>query len=118
MADFKIVYTDNVFGNNLIEKRRYKDVAFKYVEASDFDEDTLKKECADADAVVCCYAKITSSVIDAMKKCKVIVKAGMGVNNRSYVMDILKELNRQGKTIVVVTHAPYVSDCATRHIAL
>ena len=42
MADFKIVYTDNVFGNNLIEKRRYKDVAFKYVEASDFDEDTLK----------------------------------------------------------------------------
>ena len=81
MADFKIVYTDNVFGNNLIEKRRYKDVAFKYVEASDFDEDTLKKECADADAVVCCYAKITSSVIDAMKRCKVIVKAGMGVNN-------------------------------------
>lgn len=51
------------------------------MEASDFDEDTLKKECADADAVVCCYAKITSSVIDAMKKCKVIVKAGMGVNN-------------------------------------
>ena len=38
--------------------------------------------------------------------------------NRSYVMDILKELNRQGKTIVIVTHDPYVSDCATRHIAL
>ena len=43
---------------------------------------------------------------------------GLDERNRSYVMDILKELNRQGKTIVVVTHAPYVSDCATRHIAL
>ncbi len=38
--------------------------------------------------------------------------------NRGYVMDILKELNRQGKTIVLVTHDPYVSDQATRHIAL
>ena len=36
MANFKIVYTDNVFGNNLIEKRRYKDVAFKY-------EDTIER---------------------------------------------------------------------------
>lgn len=38
--------------------------------------------------------------------------------NRNYVMDLLKALNRQGKTIVVVTHDPYVSECATRHIAL
>ncbi len=38
--------------------------------------------------------------------------------NRNYVMDILKELNQQEKTIVLVTHDPYVSDYATRHIAL
>lgn len=38
--------------------------------------------------------------------------------NRNYVMDILKELNRQGKTIVIVTHDPYVSECATKHIKL
>jgi len=54
MTDFKIVYTDNVFGNNVIEKERYKDVGFNYVEATAFDEESLKKECADADAVVCC----------------------------------------------------------------
>jgi len=38
--------------------------------------------------------------------------------NRNYVLEILKELNHQGKTIVVVTHDPYVSECAERHISL
>ena len=38
--------------------------------------------------------------------------------NRDYVLDILKALNRQGKTVVVVTNDPYVDDCAQRHICL
>lgn len=39
-------------------------------------------------------------------------------SNRNYVMEILKELNNQGKTIVVVTHDPHVNECAKRHIML
>ena len=38
--------------------------------------------------------------------------------NRDYVLEILKELNHQGKTIVVVTHDPYVNACAKRHLSL
>lgn len=38
--------------------------------------------------------------------------------NRNYVLEILKELNHQGKTIVVVTHDPYVNECAKQHISL
>lgn len=38
--------------------------------------------------------------------------------NRDYVLEILKELNHQGKTIVVVTHDPYVNECARQHITL
>lgn len=38
--------------------------------------------------------------------------------NRSYVMRILSELNSKGKTIVVVTHDPFVEQCAKRHIHL
>lgn len=38
--------------------------------------------------------------------------------NRSYVMGILSELNRKGKTIVVVTHDPFVEQCAKTHIHL
>ena len=36
--------------------------------------------------------------------------------NRNYVLEILKELNYRGKTIVVVTHDPYVNECAAHHI--
>ena len=38
--------------------------------------------------------------------------------NRDYVLEILKELNHQGKTIVLVTHDPYVDACAKRHLSL
>lgn len=38
--------------------------------------------------------------------------------NRNYVLKILQELNHQGKTIVVVTHDPYVTKCAKHCISL
>lgn len=38
--------------------------------------------------------------------------------NRNYVLEILKELNHQGKTIIVVTHDPFVNECAKQHISL
>ena len=38
--------------------------------------------------------------------------------NRNYVLEILKELNRHGKTIVVVAHDPYVNACAKQQIRL
>lgn len=76
----KVVYTDNVFGDAAIEESRYQAAGLTYAEASGTDAATLIRQCADADAVVCCYAKITPEVIQALRA-KVIVKAGMGVNN-------------------------------------
>jgi putative ABC transport system ATP-binding protein len=38
--------------------------------------------------------------------------------NRNYVLDILKMLNENGKTIVVVTHDMEVANCAKTHIEL
>lgn len=78
----KVVYTDNVFGDSCIEETRYKTAGIIYREASSPDEDALIRECADADAIVCCYAQMTSNIIQSLPaQCKVIVKAGMGVNN-------------------------------------
>lgn len=38
--------------------------------------------------------------------------------NRNYVMGILSELNHKGKTVVVVTHDPFVEQYAKKHIHL
>jgi len=38
--------------------------------------------------------------------------------NRNYVLEILKNLNSEGKTVIVVTHDPYVASCAGKHIKL
>jgi putative ABC transport system ATP-binding protein len=37
-------------------------------------------------------------------------------DNKNEVMKILKEFNEEGKTAVVVTHDPTVSECAKRKI--
>lgn len=38
--------------------------------------------------------------------------------NRDSILNILKNINKKGKTIVVVTHDPKVEECATRRIRL
>lgn len=38
--------------------------------------------------------------------------------NRDDILSILKKLNREGKTIIVVTHDPCVDSCAKKHINL
>lgn len=39
-------------------------------------------------------------------------------NNRDYVLDILRNLNKEGKTVIVVTHDPCVEKCAKKHLYL
>lgn len=42
----------------------------------------------------------------------------LDADNRKVIMNLLKELNEQGRTIVVVTHDLEVEKCAARHIKL
>lgn len=42
----------------------------------------------------------------------------LDAKNRDYVLRIIEELNKQGKTIVVVTHDSEVAACANKHIYL
>lgn len=81
MGKYKVVYTDNIYRDNALERERFAQAGYDFCVASAHDEGTLIRECADADAVMVSFAEINANVIGAMKKCKVIIRCGMGVNN-------------------------------------
>lgn len=57
-----------------------------------------------------------------LKPCEIIMAdeptGSLDENNRNLVCEFLKELHRNGKTIIVVTHDPYIKQFATQYIDL
>ena len=81
MGKFKIVYTDNIYKNTDIEERRFAQAGYTFSVASAKDEETLIRECRDADAVMVSFIEINARIINSKERCKIIVRCGMGVNN-------------------------------------
>ena len=108
MGKFKVVQTDNAFGNTVIEEKCYKDAGYDYVVIESGDLDEIKAAVRDADAVTCSYTEINSDLMDAFGKCKVIVRAGIGVNN----VDI-EEATKRGIMVANVLH--YCKDEVSDH---
>ena len=81
MGKFKVVYTDNIYKDNEIEYRRFAEAGYDFSVATFHDKETLKKECADADAVMLSFIEMDEELINSLQKCKVIVRCGMGFNN-------------------------------------
>lgn len=78
---YKVVVTDYVFPNLDIERRELGKIGAELVECAGSDEESILREARDADAVLTCYAKVTSRVISGLEKCRVISRYGIGVDN-------------------------------------
>lgn len=81
MEKAKVVYTDNIYADNEIENQFFPTDRFEFSICPKHDKESLVRCCKDADAVLVSYAEMTAEVIEALEKCKVIVRGGMGVNN-------------------------------------
>jgi len=77
---YKIVYTDCEYDEIEIEKNVLKELDCEIVMLQTIEEDKLIEGCKDADALMIIVAPITSRVIKELKKCKVISRAGVGVD--------------------------------------
>lgn len=80
MARFKVVITDFDYGDNDIERAILEPVGARVVALQAKSEADLLADAADCDAIMNQYARVGSSVIAAMRQCKVIARYGVGVD--------------------------------------
>jgi D-3-phosphoglycerate dehydrogenase len=78
----KIVMTDlATFADASIEAGIAQEKGYDFVCLNTKDEDALAAGAADADALLVVYAMVTEKVIAALRRCKIIVRTGIGYNN-------------------------------------
>lgn len=75
----KIVITDHRFPNVDEERHSVEAAGGQLVVAQTTEESQVARLCSDADGVLAVRAPITRGVIEAMERCRIIVRYGIGV---------------------------------------
>ncbi len=78
---FVVAVTDYVFASLEPEQRVLEPLGVELRAQQCRSEDEIIALAQDADAVLNCYAKMTARVIEGLKRCKIIARYGIGVDN-------------------------------------
>ncbi|MFO0918498.1 MAG: C-terminal binding protein [Planctomycetaceae bacterium] len=78
---YRVLLTDRAWPDALIEQKVLAEVGAELVEAPASDAQTLIALAADVDAIAANWAKVTEAVIRAAKKCRIIARLGIGIDN-------------------------------------
>jgi len=108
----KVVITDCDHPSVEIEKEILNEIKPEFVLAHCNTEDEVIEIAKDADGIINQYAPITKGVIESLKKCKVIARYGVGVDN----IDV--EAATEHKIIVANVPDYCVDEVSTHAIAL
>lgn len=76
-----VVYTDNGFGNTDVERRLIERSGGTLTAVQCRTEDEVIDAARNADAVLVQWAPISARVIEALERCRLIVRVGIGVDN-------------------------------------
>ena len=108
-SQFRVLITDYVWPSTDPEREVLAQVGAEIVEAPDPSEDTLASLAVDADAIMTCFAQVTTKVVQAARKCIVISRYGVGVDNIA-----VDTATQEG---IVVTYLPdYCVDEVSDHV--
>ena len=78
---YRVLVTDFVWPSTQPEREVLAGIGAEIIEAPDGSEDTLASMAVNVDAIMTCFAQVTSKVVEAAKKCQVISRYGVGVDN-------------------------------------
>lgn len=95
---YKAVITDYVWPNLDIETKILNENDIEVVDCKNKNDQELKKELEDADAMLFCFREISAELLEVASNCKVASRYGIGVDN----IDI-KKCTELG---IVVTNIP------------
>jgi len=105
---FIVAVTDSVFPSLDPERRVLEPLGYEFRAGQSKSEDDVLALAADADGILNCYAKMTARVIAGLKRCKIIARYGIGVDN--------VDLAAATKAGIVVTNVPdYCVDEVSDH---
>ena len=106
---YRVLVTDFVWPSTQPEREVLAGIGAEIIEAPDGSEDTLASLAVDVDAIMTCFAQVTSRVVEAAKKCQVISRYGVGVDNIA-----VDTATAEG---IVVTYLPdYCVDEVSDHV--
>ncbi|MBT3555363.1 MAG: C-terminal binding protein [Chloroflexi bacterium] len=104
----KVLVTDYVWPSTDPEREVLEAAGIELVIAPDTSEATLAELAKDVDAIMFCFAQVTSKVLESATHCKIAARYGIGVDN----VDITKATELG----IVVTNVPdYCMDEVTDH---
>ncbi len=106
---WKVLITDHVWPTTDPEREILESAGAEVIVAPDGDEETLISLAKDVDAIMTCFAHVTEKVVRSAKKCVVIGRFGVGVDN--IAVDTATELG------IAVTYVPdYCIDEVSDHV--
>jgi D-3-phosphoglycerate dehydrogenase len=108
-SKYRILVTDYVWPSTEPEREVLAGIGGEVIEAPDPSEDTLTALAADVDGIMTCFAQVTPRVVQAARKCVVISRYGVGVDNIA-----VETATGEG---IVVTYVPdYCVDEVSDHV--
>jgi D-3-phosphoglycerate dehydrogenase len=77
----KVVLTDQVFPTTDVERQILKEIGADLVVLKDSSPESIGRNASDADGLLNTYAPIDRATMEALLRCKVIARYGIGVDN-------------------------------------